>query len=598
MRTNRVLVTALIAGCACTAAHAQQNRVQVFPERMWIDGVEVPVLTSGGAAADGSRIAFDSLSATTNWDTAPGGNVLNALDDVQFDAVLSGPQDVIGMRVGFATRAVVQNPFQNVIVRGIWVHTIDPNLTPVNTSNGFQVDLQFAFPAAGWAADTLYEQVHFASFAQPRTVSAGGGFIYTFLVPTVNTPNTDFTPAYVGGGMTIGSSSPISWPDLNGNAIFEPSEATEVGTTAIPMSLAVALLVNEAQSPAGRCCLGSSCVILTSDQCASQVGVYGGDGTTCAAMCVSAPVLWNNGPIATGTVALNGFSMAPAGSQWSEAVRESSTGGQYFSNVAGFNANGAIVQALRVADDFTVPQGETWTVDQVVVYAYDTNNLTNPFNTGTVRIWSGRPDVAGSTIVYGDETTNRFASQQFANVYRIFNTAPSTNATNTARPVFEITLNTPGLSLPAGAYWIDYNLRSIATPWIPPVTVMKDGFGVYSKPVSNAMQSQVLSGTRFWYPIVETFGAVPGAVGPIHAITAELPFVIRGSTSAGSSCYANCDGSTQVPFLNVADFSCFLSKFAASDPYANCDGSTQPPILNVADFSCFLGKFAAGCSAP
>jgi hypothetical protein len=63
----------------------------------------------------------------------------------------------------------------------------------------------------------------------------------------------------------------------------------------------------------------------------------------------------------------------------------------------------------------------------------------------------------------------------------------------------------------------------------------------------------------------------------------------------GPSCYPNCDGSTQEPILNVADFSCFLSKFAAADPYANCDGSTQLPVLNVADFSCFLSKFAAGC---
>jgi hypothetical protein len=60
-------------------------------------------------------------------------------------------------------------------------------------------------------------------------------------------------------------------------------------------------------------------------------------------------------------------------------------------------------------------------------------------------------------------------------------------------------------------------------------------------------------------------------------------------------CYPNCDGSTIEPILNVADFSCFLGKFAAGDPYANCDGSTIEPVLNVADFSCFLGKFAAGC---
>ena len=65
--------------------------------------------------------------------------------------------------------------------------------------------------------------------------------------------------------------------------------------------------------------------------------------------------------------------------------------------------------------------------------------------------------------------------------------------------------------------------------------------------------------------------------------------------AGGTSCYANCDGSTTPPVLNVLDFSCFLNRFAAGDPYANCDGSTNPPVLNVLDFACFLNRFAAGC---
>jgi hypothetical protein len=60
-------------------------------------------------------------------------------------------------------------------------------------------------------------------------------------------------------------------------------------------------------------------------------------------------------------------------------------------------------------------------------------------------------------------------------------------------------------------------------------------------------------------------------------------------------CYANCDGSSAAPVLNVADFTCFLQKFAGGSPYANCDGSTAAPALNVADFTCFLQKFAGGC---
>jgi hypothetical protein len=60
-------------------------------------------------------------------------------------------------------------------------------------------------------------------------------------------------------------------------------------------------------------------------------------------------------------------------------------------------------------------------------------------------------------------------------------------------------------------------------------------------------------------------------------------------------CYANCDGSTTPPILNVADFVCFQQHFAAGDSSANCDGSTVPPVLNVADFVCFQQQFAAGC---
>lgn len=60
-------------------------------------------------------------------------------------------------------------------------------------------------------------------------------------------------------------------------------------------------------------------------------------------------------------------------------------------------------------------------------------------------------------------------------------------------------------------------------------------------------------------------------------------------------CYANCDGSTSPPILNVSDFICFLNRFAAGDPYANCDGSTTLPSLNVSDFICFINIYGTGC---
>ncbi|MFN0131862.1 MAG: proprotein convertase P-domain-containing protein [Phycisphaerales bacterium] len=86
-------------------------------------------------------------------------------------------------------------------------------------------------------------------------------------------------------------------------------------------------------------------------------------------------------------------------------------------------------------------------------------------------------------------------------------------------------------------------------------------------------------------------------------------FCLEIATLSGTPvpCRANCDGSTNVPFLNVNDFACFLNSFNAAlalpaaqqiTAYANCDASTAVPVLNVNDFACFINLFSAGCSAP
>ncbi|MFN0132670.1 MAG: GC-type dockerin domain-anchored protein [Phycisphaerales bacterium] len=62
-----------------------------------------------------------------------------------------------------------------------------------------------------------------------------------------------------------------------------------------------------------------------------------------------------------------------------------------------------------------------------------------------------------------------------------------------------------------------------------------------------------------------------------------------------ADCYANCDGSTVMPVLNVNDFTCYTNLFAAGRIEANCDESTATPVLNVNDFTCFLNNFAQGC---
>jgi 6-phosphogluconolactonase (cycloisomerase 2 family) len=86
--------------------------------------------------------------------------------------------------------------------------------------------------------------------------------------------------------------------------------------------------------------------------------------------------------------------------------------------------------------------------------------------------------------------------------------------------------------------------------------------------------------------------------------TATRPYDVATWSPPLTACYANCDGSTVEPILNVDDFTCFITEFSAAQvlpheqqitAYANCDGSTSAPVLNVDDFTCFIVRFSAGC---
>lgn len=94
-------------------------------------------------------------------------------------------------------------------------------------------------------------------------------------------------------------------------------------------------------------------------------------------------------------------------------------------------------------------------------------------------------------------------------------------------------------------------------------------------------------------PPPDTAIVIAGNVATISNLGAADPVLVR--VPIAPACWANCDGSTQSPILNNADFTCFLQRFASGDPYANCDGSTTPPTLNVLDFTCYTREFAKGC---
>ena len=461
--------------------------------------------------------------------------------------------------------------------------------------------MTYAAPAGGWAANTVYTGSAFiisTAGASGPVVSSGGVDVRILRADTF-APHPEFDPAFSGQGVSLGSSTDGVWLDHNGDGIYQGAdagpgnEATNFGGTAGQFAnLRLAIQGRYLEPDAGACCLlGGSCVVLKQSQCAGLLGTYNGDGSTCASVpghCATPPVLHNNGPLSTGEWALNGAA-APAGTTWSEGVQEPPC----YTTINGPNGSGT----FRLADDFTVPAGKQWAVTKVTTYAYASpgNTTTSPITGFTLRIWNGPPNDPASQVVYGDTTTNLYSAPgaSFANMYRIFNTGLLAQPHGLTRPIwkFDVPIN---VTLQAGTYWLDWNVTGAT--FAPQVTMMTDATnGVRNAPAANALQwvaAAPAPNTGGGWQLIGDNGGAAGCLAGNY----DMPFILEGAeTNTGPQCYANCDGSTITPVLNVADFSCFLTKFAALHPYANCDGSTIAPVHNVADFSCFLTKFAAGC---
>jgi hypothetical protein len=124
-------------------------------------------------------------------------------------------------------------------------------------------------------------------------------------------------------------------------------------------------------------------------------------------------------------------------------------------------------------------------------------------------------------------------------------------------------------------------------------------------PLTNGVQpsGSIISGANTHTLTIENpSGADAGSYHVVVSNTCGA--VVSQTVQLGSACYANCDGSTTPPVLNVDDFTCFVNQYAAAQGlpqaqqvthYANCDGSTVAPVLNVDDFTCFINSYAQGC---
>lgn len=196
--------------------------------------------------------------------------------------------------------------------------------------------------------------------------------------------------------------------------------------------------------------------------------------------------IYNNGPYVTGTMS--------TGEPRSEA-QDTGAGG----NTAGLNMANAAFQA---ADDFVVPDGQTWTLSNLKVYGYQTGATANTFDGIYVQIYDTLPVDNNTVPIWGDFTTNRFVSSTFTGVYRTF----LGDNTSKNRMVMEVNGDISAApKLGPGHYWVAWGTTGTLAsgPWIVPVTPSPAGANAMQRPVGTGIyqpaRTEVTTGSGNWF---------------------------------------------------------------------------------------------------
>ncbi|MCU0689505.1 MAG: hypothetical protein MUE97_07180 [Phycisphaerales bacterium] len=312
---------------------------------------------------------------------------------------------------------------------------------------------------------------------------------------------------------------------------------------------------------------------------------------------------------------------APAGTRWSEVAAlgtgPTATASNAVAGFAGFAVPEVSGAHYRFADDFTLPPGSRWRISGARFYVYFAHpTIASPapsITAANLRIWSGQPGSSGSTILFGDEQTDRLRTIVATDLRRIFSTATVADAPAAIEPtatriIYQVTLTWPQLTLTAPpaagtpqTFWLDWQFTPDAAAdtqiFAPALTIA----GQRSSPGANALQFRLAPPPVLadrWLPLADS--GKPASAG---SVAQDLPFELLGeivslacgpSDVAGANQTVGADGS-----LSADDIIVFLSWYFAADPRADIAGTNQSSTPDSAftadDIIVFLGRYFAGC---
>jgi hypothetical protein len=214
----------------------------------------------------------------------------------------------------------------------------------------------------------------------------------------------------------------------------------------------------------------------------------------------SRAILFDNGPL------YNAPDAGGPGIHWS--VLQDNTYGE---STYGFGTQ--IVNNNKMADDFTIPPGETWHITLVTFFVYQTgSSLQSSINDIRLVIYGAEPAGINDNIVHGDWDTNVLAATSWSSVYRTLQSAGG----GTTRPIMAVTATVDAV-LGEGQYWFGASFGGTLAsgPWAPPIPTIDTCI------TGNALQS--VGGAAFAYV---TDGASLCAKG--------IPFIIEGDQAVAT----------------------------------------------------------------
>jgi hypothetical protein len=298
-------------------------------------------------------------------------------------------------------------------------------------------------------------------------------------------------------------------------------------------------------------------------------------------------LLYSNGTFVTNPTGGTG---AIAGLPISRADGFNIPGSTFLFSTTGVNATNAI--GTWLAEDFTVPQGEVWTINTLTFYAFQTSQTTPTVTSIRVNFWDAAPYSATSPGPVPDPLPQPLLPAPFelvptAGALVAHRQSPSSSST--VRPVFPYTVTLPSgeseIILRSGTYWVQFNFTGAGSPSqnvFTPLISPRGQLAVHNCRLLNSIDGSS-AGPRIWFEGREGF-----VEGQSEGRAYSVAFEIRGTSSSGG-CPADVNQDGGVDGADVEAFFTVWSSGDAGGDY-NLDGG-----VDGVDVEAFFIDWSGGC---